>query len=306
MNTTSAQSSPSQPTGLAYASLRHMMTSVLTTLAPDPRGTGEDHEVHREAAVAILGALHPTDAVQHMCAARTAAAHFTAMECFRRAGLPDQPDQAFTCLLRLADGMERMSTRSLDRLKRCQSEAADRRRPAMPGLAATIARAGRSHPMSSENPAPHPTPQPAARAATAKPSATPPSATLPQAAPAGLTPAEHPAQAVSGSRSGPAFRPGPVSDHGPEAPAPRRENGRNNAMPSEPHPGEPHPGEPHPGEPHPGEPHPGEPHPGEPHPGPTLPFDRQAWLAAVRAMSPREQYALASRIQALRGEPPLS
>jgi hypothetical protein len=42
-----------------------------------------------------------------------------------------------------------------------------------------------------------------------------------------------------------------------------------------------------------------------PAPETALPFDRQGWLAAVRAMSPQEQHALANRIQALRNEPPL-
>jgi hypothetical protein len=43
--------------------------------------------------------------------------------------------------------------------------------------------------------------------------------------------------------------------------------------------------------------------PREPTPAP--PFDHQGWLAAVRAMSPQEQYDLANRIQVLRNEPPL-
>jgi hypothetical protein len=302
------QPSPAPPTGLAYASLRYMMTAVLTGLAADPRGTPEDHEAQRGAVAALLGALHPTDAAQHMFAARTAAAHFTTMECFRRAGLPDQPDPAFARLLRLADGMERMSTRSLDRLKRYQSEAADRRRPATPGLAAAIAQAGRNYAMSSGKAGDQPAPPPAAQptppilqAAAAPASAPPPSVTPPQG-PASLrpaqhgAPAEHPAPAMSGSRPGSAFVHGSASRPNPEAPALPRENARSNAMPSEPHPGEPRPGEPHPGEPH----------PGGPHLDPALPFDRQAWLAAVRAMSPQEQHALANRIQALRGESPLA
>jgi hypothetical protein len=43
--------------------------------------------------------------------------------------------------------------------------------------------------------------------------------------------------------------------------------------------------------------------PREPHPETALPFDRQAWLAAVRSMSPQQQHALANHIQALRNEP---
>jgi hypothetical protein len=178
------------------------MTSVLTALALDPRETVEDHAAHRHAAVAIIGALHPNDAVQHMLAARTAAAHFTAMECFRRAGLPDQPDAGLVCLVRIGEAMDRMSVRSMDRLKRCQSEAADRRRPFTAGLAAGIVKAGCNYPMSSEKSASGAAPQ----AAMTAPSETCPSATHPSEIGA---PAAH------------------------QAPIPPHESGHNNHMPSE-------------------------------------------------------------------------
>jgi hypothetical protein len=239
-----------------YASLCHTMTSVLTALPLDPRGTAEDHAMHRHAAVAILDGLHPNDAVQHMFAARTAAAHFVAMECFRRAGLPDQPDQAFVRLLRLADGMERMSTRSLDSLKRCQSEADDCQRPALPGLAAAIAQAGRDHPMSSGKPG---------EKSGEKPASTP---VRQAAAPAASFAPHHPTGQPSAA---------PAERQAPTAPC---ENEDIDPMSSEPlmfsEPAE-----------------------------TAVPFDRQAWLAALHGMSPQEQHALADRMQALGQEPPL-
>jgi hypothetical protein len=236
-----------------------MLTSVLTALSPDPRGTAEDHDAHRNAAAALLGALHPGDAIQHMFAARTAAAHFATMDCFRRAGLPDQPDEGTSILLATADRMERMSVRSLNRLQRMQSDAADRRRPAAAGLAAAIAKAGRNDPMSSEKPGAKP-------ASAAPPSASPAQHRPMQ--PRGAAPADIPVGSVAAE-----------APSRPDAPTPPCEHGRNHSMPNG--------------------------MPSGPQPETALPFDRQAWLAAARSMSPEEQYALANRIQALRHEPPL-
>jgi hypothetical protein len=257
-----------------------MMTSVLTALTFDPRGTAEDQDVHRQAATALLGALLPKDPVQHMFAAHTAAAHFAAMDFFRRAALPDRGDEASGRLVHLANTLVRQVTRSLDRLQRCQA-AADQRRPFTTGLAAAIAEAGRHHPMArgtmpgeqmagakmaGDRPAPGPAPQ-------AAPLPAPPAAARP---PAGQQPA--------------------VSLRPPLQAAPQCENARHDPMPSE--------------NPMTREtPMPSQPTPHELRPVPAtetaLPFDRQGWLAAVRAMSPQEQSALANRIRALRGEPPL-
>jgi hypothetical protein len=252
-----------------------MMTSVLTALTFDPRGTPEDHDVHREAAVALLGALLPKDPVQHMFAAHTAAAHFAAMDFFRRAALPDRGDEGSCRLVHIANTMVRQVTRSLDRLKRCQAEVADHPRPFPTGLAAAIAKAGRNHPMSSENmPSGTMSGEPMS-GARPTPGPAPVAAAPPSAHPAAARPPVEPQPAVSSTP--------------PLQAEPRRENARNNPMSSEPVPGESMPGEPRP----------------EPAAETALPFDRQGWLAAVRRMSPQEQYALANRIQALRNEPPL-
>jgi hypothetical protein len=213
MTATQAEPTGSDFTNPTRASLRHAMTSVLTALPLDPNGTPEDHAAHRHAAVAILDALHPTDAIQHMFAAQTAAAHFATMDCFRRTARPDQTDEGSSRLLHIANGMARMVIRSLDRVKRHQGEAA--RRPAfMPGLTAAIAQAGRDYARGNaagESSAPAATvPAPSAAPAPHRPAETRP---VPPAAPQAAAPSRPP--------------------HRPRAAGLQHENERNDPMPSE-------------------------------------------------------------------------
>src|ERR1700761_3973285 len=103
-----------QPTDLEAASFSYMLSSVLTAVSRDPLGTAEHHAVQRDAAAASLVGLRPHGPVQHMLAARTVAAHFAAMDAFRRSGSDDATDEvirrergmAFT-MSRLADTTHR-------------------------------------------------------------------------------------------------------------------------------------------------------------------------------------------------------
>jgi hypothetical protein len=117
-----------QPDGVVYASLRHMVTSVVTALPLDPRGTPDDQAMQRDAAVALLGTLHPNDAVEHMLSARIATAHFAMLECFRRFAVSEPSDPTAERWMKLAEAMDRMGTRALNRLKRSQTAASGKRR----------------------------------------------------------------------------------------------------------------------------------------------------------------------------------
>jgi hypothetical protein len=200
-----------------------------------------------------------------MLAAHTAVAHFTALDLFRRAGLPGRADAESSRLVKAANAMVTLTTRSLDRLRRCQAAKADDRHPLNKGLTEAIMKSSHKDPMP-KDPMPRdpitgeqPTSDQARQSAAAEPATNP-------AEPLNVTP-DHPAPASA--RTAPP----------PQASGPRRGNRRNNPMPGEPRTAPPS--------------------------ATAFPFDRQAWLAAVRMMSPQEQYALANSIQALRNEPPL-
>jgi hypothetical protein len=152
------------------ASHHHMMASVVTALPRDPIGTADDHAAQQSAAVALVCTLGPADAVQHMFAARTATAHFAAMECFRFAAQPEQGQAMAMRWMNLARTMARLSTDGIDRLERQQ-----RLGPVEPpasadaGWAAEDAKSEPTNPMPSEERAavserqpPTPATQPAA------------------------------------------------------------------------------------------------------------------------------------------------
>ena len=62
-----------------------------------------DSDARRIAAIAAaLAAFKPTDEIEGMLAAQATAMHFQAMECFRRAVLPDQQSDVAAKLRRTA------------------------------------------------------------------------------------------------------------------------------------------------------------------------------------------------------------
>jgi hypothetical protein len=227
---TTAPAEPTPPAFASQASLRHTITAVLTALPLDPNGTPEEHAAHRHAAVAIVSALQPTDAIQHLFAAQTAAAHFATMDCFRRNADPDQTDDGSRRLLHLANGLARMVIRSLDRVKRHQGEAA--RRPAfMPGLAAAIARAGHDYARGNTAGAAS---APAVRAPAVRAPVPPPSAAPVPPRPAETRPAApHPAAPRPVPPAGPQAAAPSRPPHRPQAPGVPRQTERHDPMPSE-------------------------------------------------------------------------
>jgi hypothetical protein len=79
----------------------------------------EDGSAARLAAVtAALEAFKPTDAIEGMLAAQATALHFGAMECFRRAMIPDQPAEFASKLRRDGTNLARGMTDMLEALDR--------------------------------------------------------------------------------------------------------------------------------------------------------------------------------------------
>jgi hypothetical protein len=142
----------------------------------NPAHTPAQQQTQREAAVALIAVLRPRDPVEAAYAARAAAAHYGAMECFRRAGLCDTPDNAALRWYGKAVALSRMNTEMIRTLKQCQAETPRAQpqpqtqvaaQPAMspsPALAEAARRAaaiaakpvGTQDPMSSERPVPAP------------------------------------------------------------------------------------------------------------------------------------------------------
>jgi len=201
-----------QPTAAAHLTLDPATTdatlaTIYSALHPDPECTPAQRQTQREAAAALIAALHPRDPTEAADAARAVAAHYGSMECFRRAVLPDAPDSVAIRWYGKTLALSRMNTEMVRTLQQCQAEtphaqpqpSAESTMPApprsavptRPAAAGTANPSGRQNPMPSENPSPAPaaapagTPQPPPRQQT--PHATAASAQLPHPAPAPQT-----------------------------------------------------------------------------------------------------------------------
>ena len=164
------------------------LATIFGAQRPDRDRTSAPLDPQHEAG-ALIAALHPRDPLEAAYATRAAAAHYGSIECFRRALLPDVPDEAAirwhgkaVALSRMNTDMVRLLTERQAATPRGQSQPAGR--PATSPLAAleeamrrATARAakpaGERDPMPSERPAltpsaPASTPQPEA-AQAAKP-----------------------------------------------------------------------------------------------------------------------------------------
>jgi len=78
----------------------------------------EQRSAALQAAMAAMIAFRPTDELEGMIAAQAVALHSTAMECLRRAMLPNQPAQFQHALLRDGANLTRAFTDMLDALDR--------------------------------------------------------------------------------------------------------------------------------------------------------------------------------------------
>jgi hypothetical protein len=146
----------------------------------DPERTPAQHQTLQLAGVAMIASLQPRDPTEAAYATRAAAAHYGSLECFRRAALPDVPDNVAIRLHGKAESLSRMNKDMVRTLKACQIETAPAprqpnpaARPAIPPPpvrpeaarpAAPPNPLGTQHPMPSEHPSPAPAataPQPA-------------------------------------------------------------------------------------------------------------------------------------------------
>ncbi len=191
-----------QPAAAAHLSLDPATTdetlaTIFAAQRRDPDRSPAQLQTQREAGAALIAALRPRDPIEAAYAARATAAHYGAMECFRRAMLPDTPDNAALRWIGKAVALSRMNTDMLRTLRECQA-ATPRAQPqpqpqpaarsAVPPASAPAAAArpaagiaakpvGRQDPMPSERPSPAPsagipTTQPAADVAAMRAAAT--------------------------------------------------------------------------------------------------------------------------------------
>jgi hypothetical protein len=142
-----------QPPPITTAGVRDMLMSMLDTLSVDPKRNVEELKVQRQAAAATLSALQPRDAIEAELAARTVTAHYAAMDCFRRAALPEVSDEMAIRLRASGSSLSRMAERLMTALER-RARAPHGARPAAGGnpVAAAVAAADSwgQHPMPSE------------------------------------------------------------------------------------------------------------------------------------------------------------
>ncbi len=142
------------------------LATIFGAQRPGPERTPAQLQTQRAAGVALITAFRPRDPVEATYAARAAAAHYGSMECFRRAMLPDIPDNAAIRWHGKAVALSRMNTEMVRELRQCQAETPRAQpqpatRAAMPKPPAPAAAArhtaalaakpvGRQDPMSSE------------------------------------------------------------------------------------------------------------------------------------------------------------
>jgi hypothetical protein len=89
-----------------------------------PEAFGDDAKLtKRQAALATLQGIKPRDEVEGMLAAQMVACHSAAMECYRRAMIPDQPHVGRESNLRFADKLSKTYAQQMEALKRHRQKA---------------------------------------------------------------------------------------------------------------------------------------------------------------------------------------
>ena len=117
MNPPAAQT-PALP--LDAASLAAMQRATLEALPPRAGATEVENAAQREGALAFLAALLPRNPVEATLAAGIVAAHYAAMECFRRAARTDMPLDLHLRTVGKAIALRRMSDVGMRDLARRQ------------------------------------------------------------------------------------------------------------------------------------------------------------------------------------------
>jgi hypothetical protein len=147
---------------LDSATLRETLAVIQDAQYHEPDSPEARQQTRREAAVELITALGPRNAVEAAYAARAAAAHYGVMECFRRAALPDTPDSAALRWQGKAIALSRMSIQMLRELEQCRKAAPPAEpqplpaAPPRPAPAVAQKPVGRKDPMPSERLSPAP------------------------------------------------------------------------------------------------------------------------------------------------------
>ena len=108
---------------LPTATIDTMFRSALTALPMDPAASPADAAQVRHSAMIALASFHVRDPIEAMLATRIVTAHYAAMECFRRAALPENSNQEMLRLHAKAVSLANLSDRTVRELTRLQAEA---------------------------------------------------------------------------------------------------------------------------------------------------------------------------------------
>jgi hypothetical protein len=102
-----------------------LLNTVLNTLWTPAYLTDEQRQDRAGAALSAVRAFNPRDEVEGMMAAQAVALHHAAMECARRAMLPEQPSDAADRLRRQAANMSRAMVDMAEAIDRRRGKARD-------------------------------------------------------------------------------------------------------------------------------------------------------------------------------------
>jgi hypothetical protein len=94
---------------LSVPAVRFMVSSTLDTLGGNPLADATDRRIQHQAAIEALTALKPRDANEANLAAGAVTAHHAAMDCFRRAALPNMTETVAMRILGRAVTLARMA-----------------------------------------------------------------------------------------------------------------------------------------------------------------------------------------------------
>jgi hypothetical protein len=147
--------------------LEAILRATLDTLPVNPRASAEETAILHQAARLAVAALGPRDPWEAMLAARATAAHYAAMEAFRRAMQPDLPDAMAVRLRSNAVALSRLASSTVRELAQLQAARPSDPASAQPASTQPLAAASHTQPAPQARPA---VPQASARAKDPMPS----------------------------------------------------------------------------------------------------------------------------------------
>ena len=129
---TSSQPDLDQLSHLPPATLTQLLRSTFDTLPVSPDATHAEIAAQRQAALALIAGLRPRDAADALFAASISATYHAAVDCLRRAMLPEVPKQMAVRYGKTAIALSRALIDTVCTLKERQLLPSDCPEPAQP------------------------------------------------------------------------------------------------------------------------------------------------------------------------------